>query len=170
MSFVTMAVTAVSAFGQINAGRNAKMQGDLQGQVDDYSAQVEQQSALETARLIRRAGRRQVGAANAAYAGAGVKVGEGSAGETERQINLDVEHDAYQALLEGSRRASGLRVQGEFARSQGRMAESAGYVNAIGTVLGGYGQGLRASGWRSQGPGYSGTQKPAPVVNRDVRY
>lgn len=170
MSFVTVAISAVTAFGQANAGRTAKLQGQLQGQADDYSAQVEQQSALETARIIRKAGRRQLGAANAAYAGAGVKVGEGSAGEVERQINLDVEHDAYQALLDGSRRATNLRLQGSGARAQGELSEAAGYVNAAGTVLGGFGQSLRASGWRSQGAGYSGTQAPARVVNRDVRY
>lgn len=167
MSWVTVAVTGVSALNSISQGHTAKAQGALQQQADNYAAGVEEQSALETARIIRKAGARTVSAQTAAYAGAGVKVGEGSAAEVERQTNLDVEHDAFQALLEGSRRARGLRTQGAFAMGQGNAAQTAGYLNAATTVLaGGYGV-LKSSGWRANGPGYSGGQEPAPVVNRD---
>ena len=78
---------------------------------------------------------RQVGQANAAFAGAGVKVGEGSAREVERQINQDVEHDAFQTILEGDRRSLGLKTQATMARIDGSMKQTAGYVNAAGSLL-----------------------------------
>lgn len=147
MAYVTLAVTGFNALNQIQQGRLAGKQAGLQAAQGEYQAQVEQENALKTAQIIRRAGRRQVGAAAAAFAGAGVKVGEGSAGEVERQINLDVEQDAFQALLDGGRRAAGLRTDAAMTRAGGDMAEAAGMVNAVGTVLQG---GLRAyTGWQT---------------------
>ena len=96
--------------------------------------------------------------ANAAFAGAGVKVGEGSAAEVERDITQGYEHDAFQALLEGGRRASGLRLDGQLTRINGDMQETAGYVNAVGTVLSGVQSYMRQSGgW-----------KTGPVTKRDL--
>jgi hypothetical protein len=69
MSFVTVAIIGVSAFQQVQAGKYAKGQANLQAQQMDYQAQVENDNALKTAAIIRRAGRKQVGQANAAYAG-----------------------------------------------------------------------------------------------------
>lgn len=169
MSWVTVAVGGMTALNQVQQGRTARKQADMQARVSEFQAGIEQANALKTAEIIRRAGRSQVGQATAAFAGAGVKVGEGSAGEVERQINLDVEHDAFQALLEGGRRASGLRTEAAMTRAQGRMAQTAGIVNAVGSVLStGYGA-LKASGWRSNGPGWA-TQAPAPVEDRSTRY
>ena len=169
MSWVMVAVGGMTAFNQVQQGRTARQQGNMQAQASEFQARIEQENALKTAEIIRRAGRRQVGQASAAYAAAGVKVGEGSALETERQINLDVEHDAFQSLLEGGRRARGLQTDAEMARAQGRMAQAAGYVNAMGTVLSTGYSALRANGWRSNGPGFSGTRAPAPVEDRSFR-
>lgn len=169
MSFVAVAITGFNAFQQIQAGKFANGQARLQGMQLDYQAQVENDTALKTAAIIRRAGRKQVGAANAAYAGAGVKVGEGSAGLVEEEIVQDVEHDAFQALLEGHRRGRGMSTQAELTRIEGGMRQTAGYVNAVGTVLGGAYQGMKNNGWRTgSGPGFSGTQAPAPVEDRST--
>jgi hypothetical protein len=169
MSFVTVAITGFNAFQQVQAGNYAKGQAGLQADQMDYQAKQEQQNALETARIIRRAGHRAVGQATASYAGSGVVVGEGSAGDVEREMTQDVEHDAYQSILEGDRRALGLRTQGEMSRIDGSMKRTAGYMNAFGTVLGGSYQAMKNNGWRTgSGPGFSGTQAPAPVVNRDL--
>ncbi len=169
MSWLTAAVTGMNAMNQVQQGRYAKAQAGLQAAMSDYQAQVEQDNALKTAEIIRRAGRKQVGQANAAFAGAGVKVGEGSAAEVERDITQGYEHDAFQALLEGGRRAAGLRLDGQLTRINGDMQETAGYVNAVGTVLGGMYQGMKSNGWRTGGPGFSGQQAPAPVVDKSIR-
>lgn len=167
MSFVTV---AVGAFSSIQQGRLAKEQGRAQQAMLDYQAQVEQDNAMKLAAIIRRAGRRQVGASVAGYAGAGARVGEGSAALVEREITEAVEQDAFQALLEGGRRASGLQVEGAGAAAAGRAAQAAGYAGAINTALTGGYSAMRASGWRTKGPGFSGQQMPAPVESRTVGF
>jgi hypothetical protein len=167
VSYVSVATSFTNAFNQIQAGRYAEKQAELMAGQQEYLAQVEQENALKTAEIIRRAGRRQVGQANAAYAASGVVVGEGSAGEVEGHIRQDVEHDAFQALLEGNRRGRGMQVGAAMLRLDGSMRATAGYVNAAGTALGGTYQGMRANGWRTAGPGFSGTQAPAPVETRE---
>lgn len=168
MSFVAVAVVGFSAVQQVQAGKYANGQAQLQAGQMEYQAQVENENAMKTAAIIRRAGRRQVGAANAAYAGAGVVVGMGSAGDVEQEITRDVEHDAFQAILEGQRRGRGLTTQAQLTRIDGSMRETAGMVNALGTALGGTYQAAVANGWRTAGPGFSGTQAPAPVVDRST--
>lgn len=168
MSFIAAAVTGFNALNSIQQGRFASAQAGLQASATEYQAKVEEQNALETARVIRRAGQRQVGQANAAYAAAGVKVGEGSAGEVERDITQGYEHDAYQAILEGQRRGLSLRTDAAMTRINGQMAERAGIVNAMGTVLMGANSALKSNGWRTAGPGFSGQQAPAPVETRTI--
>lgn len=163
MSWVAVAVTGMNAFQQVQSGRMARSQAGLQASMAEYQAKIEQETALKTAEVIRKAGRRQVGQAAASFAGAGVKVGEGSAAEVERDITMAYEQDAFQALLDGGRRASGLQTDAKLTRASGDMQYAAGIVNAAGTVLQGVGQYQRASGWRTQGPngwdagGFNGT-------------
>ena len=157
MSFL-IASTTISVFGQLQAGQAARAQGAMQGQQLDYQAKVERDNALQTASLIRRQGRYAVGAADVAAAASGVVVGQGSAGEAERQIYQDSEQDAYQAILSGDRRARGLSVQAVGARASGDIANANAQMAAAGTVLSsGY---KMFSGWRTQ------TQAPAPVETR----
>lgn len=147
MSWVNVAITGARAFGQYQQGALASELAGAQADSYNYQAKVEHDNALQTAALIRRAGARQVGQANAAYAGAGVKVGEGSALEAERYIDQNTEHDAFQAILEGDRRGRGMQVKAASARAQGDMARTAGIVNAMGTVLqGGY---KAYNGWKT---------------------
>jgi hypothetical protein len=168
MSFVTVAITGFNAFQQVQAGKYANDQAQLQGAQLDRQAQVENGTALKTAAMIRRAGRRAVGQTNSAYAGSGVLVGQGSAGQVEGELVQDVEHDAFQALLEGHRRGRGLSTQADLTRIDGRMRQTAGYMNAVGSALGGGYQAMRNNGWRTAGPGFSGTQAPAPVDDRST--
>lgn len=136
MAWVAVAVGAFNAANQIQAGRGAAAQAGLQAMQSDYQAGIEEASALKTAGNIRKAGRYQAGAANAAFAASGVQVGQGSAAEVEFEINKGVEQDAFQTILDGSRRASGLRTDATMTRIDGSMRKSAGVVAAVGTMLG----------------------------------
>lgn len=135
MSWVAVAVGGMNALNQMQQGRMAAGAADMQAGQAERQAKVERETALKTAALIRRGGARQVGAATAAYAGAGVKVGEGSAGEVERQITQDYEHDAFQAILDGDRRGRGLETDATLTRIDGSMRQTAGMVSAAGTLL-----------------------------------
>lgn len=137
MAWVTVAVAVgtINAAGQIMSGRNAEAQAGLQAMQLEYQAGIEEASALKTAGLIRKAGRLQVGQTTAAYAASGVQVGQGSAAEVEREINQGVEQDAFQTILDGGRRAGGLRTEATMARIEGRNRRRAATVAAVGTML-----------------------------------
>lgn len=149
MSWVMVAIGATTAIGQINSGRYARGEAELQAQQEDYQAKLEEDKGRQTAEIIRRAGRQLVGSQVAGYAGAGVKIGEGSALETERDTMHDVEHDAFQAILEGDRRAIGMRLDADLTRIQGRQRAEAGYVAAAGTALQTAYTANRLNGWRT---------------------
>lgn len=151
MSYVTAVVAVSTAVSQYSNGRYAKSMAGLEANQDEFTATQEKAAALETARLIRRAGRRSVGAADAAFSAAGVKVGEGSSLEVERGIYADSEHDAFQAILEGSNRSSALRLQAQLARIGGEAAKQAGIAGAV-TTLGSWGA-SKGSGWKTTGNG-----------------
>lgn len=168
MSYITAAGTALKAFGQYESGQAQQMQSRMQAQQLEYQGTVERQNALQQAALIRRAQGYAIGRADTAAAASGVVVGQGSSAEVDRQIYADSERDAYQAILTGDRRARGLHVAAVGDVAAGDVAATNADLNATGTVLSGGYQMLRGSGWRSVGPGWAGTQAPAPVVDRST--
>ena len=170
MSYVTVAIAGVSAFSQYQQGQADKAASYAQANSLEYQGSEELQSSLDTAKIIRRAGAYTRSAANAAYAASGVQVGDGSAQEVTDQITKDTEHDAYQTILSGEKRNNALRAQAELTRIGGRQAASQATMKAFSTVLGGGYQGMTNSGWRTGGPGFSGTQAPAPIVNAKQVY
>lgn len=168
MSWVMTGVAAFNAYGQIQAGNMADKQAQLQAMQSDWLAEQAHDDGLKQAAIIRRAGARQVSESNAAYAGAGVAVGQGSAQDLERETMREVQQDAFQAILSADRQARGLQMEGVNARTQGSMARTAGRVNAATSLMSSASSGLKSSGWRSNGPGYANTQAPAPVEIRKV--
>jgi len=168
MSWVTTSVVmaGANAYGQIQSGNMAGKQAQMQAMQSDWLAEQAHDDGLRQAAIIRRAGARQVSESNAAYAGAGVSVGQGSALDLERQTMREVQQDAFQAILNGDRQARGLQLEGVNARTQGSMARTAGRINAATSLMSSASAGLKSSGWRSNGPGFSNTQAPAPVEIR----
>lgn len=165
MSWVNLAVGGAKAITAIGQGTAADISARAQAGMLDYQAKVETDIAMHTAELIRRAGHAQVGKAEASYAAAGVKVGEGSALETDRQIYQDSEHDAFQAILEGQRRALGLQTDAELTRINGRLMKQAGYVNAVSALASSAYQGY--SGWKTRQP-VNGTPGDGYNYNNDA--
>jgi hypothetical protein len=157
---------AAQAYSQIQQGKNANTLAGAQAGLLDYQAQVERQAAMQEATNIREDARSVQGSARTAYAASGVKVDTGTAAMVDEKIIRESEQDAFMAILEGNRRARGMNTAASTERIQGRQAQRAGYVNAAGTLLGGSWNYAKASGWRSKGAGFSGTQAPAPVESR----
>lgn len=161
------ASAAVSVLGQMKQGQAAKQQADAQASQIEYQGRVTRDDALAQAQMIHKQQRFAVGAADVGAAGSGVQVGQGSSAEAERDIYQNSEHDAYMAILNGDRRARGLDTEAAYTRQAGQDARTNSYFQAAGTVLGSGYSALRGAGWRTGGAGFSGTQAPAPVVNRD---
>lgn len=169
MSYVNGSVALANVLTSRQTGKAARGAAESQALQLGFQADAEDAAALETAKVIRRAGARQVSQAKAAYAGAGVKVGEGTAQLVENEIEQNVEHDAFQALLTGQRRANSMRTQADLARISGKVSQTAAEMNGINSALAYGNQAMKASGWRTNGPGFSGGQQAAPVVNRDIK-
>lgn len=148
MSWINLAVGAAKGITAIGQGNASDITARAQAGMLDYQAKVETDIAMNTAALIRRAGVSQASSANASYAAAGVKVGEGSSLETERQIYQDSQHDAFQAILEGQRRAIGLKTDAEMMRINGKLQKTAGYVNALSAMASSAYQGY--AGWKTR--------------------
>lgn len=164
MSYVAVAIGTVSALGQIQQGKTDRAMAGLQAQELNYQGEQEKAASLEQAQLIRKAARFATSSADAGFAASGVQVGSGSAAEVDRQIAIDSEHDAYQTILSGTKKANALRAQGAGVNAQGLLAEANANQKAASTVLASGYQGMVNSGWRTAGPGYSGLQAPAPIV------
>jgi hypothetical protein len=165
---VTIAFAGVQAFGTISQGRTAKYNADTEAEALEAQAAMARDDAQGQAARIRRDGAQARGQALGAIAASGVKVGEGSTLDAERQVMTDYTQDEYLAILTGERQARGLNTEASNRRRAGRDAMRSSYFSAGTSLLSAGANGMRAGGWRSNGPGFSGTQMPAPVINRDI--
>lgn len=165
---VTLAITAatVQTVSGLEQGRKAKNAANQQAEQFDQQAAFERDNAEGEAARIRRAGMVQRGQTLGALAAAGVKIGDGSALDIERQVMEDYSRDEYMALLTGERNARSLSASAGQARQAGKDARRASYVNAATSLLSAGSSVMGASGWRTGGPGFSGTQAPAPIAPR----
>ena len=152
-----MAVGAgVQAASSIRQGNAARQSAEDQAGWDEYQAKVSRAEAEAQASRIRRAGRVARGETLAAVAASGVKIGEGSALDAERQVMQDFETDAAIAILSGDRSASVSMANATSRRRSGRDAQRAGYINAGTSLL-------------SAGSAAMRHRQPlAPVENRDI--
>lgn len=140
------ASTTVAIGGQLAQGRAAQRAANEQAAQFEYQALVDQDNARAEAALIRRQGRAARGQTVVAAAAAGVKIGEGSAGDAERQVMQDAETDAATAILNGDRAARGAAFQAGQARQSGRDARRASSYAALSTLMSAGAQGYKASG------------------------
>lgn len=119
-------------------------------------------AAKQQAEKIRRLGQAQRGEAAAALAGSGVKLGEGTALEIDKNITHRTEEDAFTAILGGKRAIRAGDAQASMLKTAGSNAQTAGYMQAGATVLQAGGA-YAKSGWKSTAaasgggpvPGYS---------------
>lgn len=165
---VTMTFAAVSAAGSISQGIAGKRAADGQAAQYELQAATERDNAQAEAEKLRREGAAARGQTLSALAGSGVTVGQGSALEAERQVVDSYTSDEYMAILTGERRSSSLQETARQTRRAGRDALRSGFINAGTSLLSAGAQGMRATGFRSAGPGWSGTQAPAPVETRQI--
>lgn len=166
--FALLAVTtAVSAYGQIQQGKAAEAAAEAQGQQINRQAGQELDAANAQADLIRKAARRQAAESRAAFSASGVATDEGTPLKIAEDIYRGGEYDALNTIITGGRRADTLSDEAVNVVRQGQAAKRAGYMGAVSSVLSTGAQAVGASGWRSAGPGFSGTQSAAPI--RSVR-
>lgn len=157
-----MASAAMQVGSSISQGITAKSNANLQAADMEYQAAVERDNAQQAAAAARRQGQRDRGSTVAAVAASGVKIGDGSAADAERQVIQDANTDERLAILRGDQTSRQLNARAQITRRAGRDALRAGYIGAATSLLSAgaaYGQasGARFStaGWDAGG--FNGT-------------
>lgn len=160
---------ASTVYGAQQQADAAADQAKAIGQQSAEQAGRDQDAAAAEAERIRKAGRAQVAEANAALSASGVSVTEGTPLLIDQDIYARSEFDAMNAILSGERRVREADQQRKNANAQAKAASQAAWTGAVTSLLGQGAGALKASGWRSNGPGWSGTQAPAPVETRTIK-
>lgn len=132
---IMIAGTAMSVMGQVQQGKQQKEAYNAQAQATLNDAAYRADAAKAQAEKIRRAGRAQVGEANASLAASGVKLGEGTPLEVKKNITQNAEEDALSAILSGKRTTDVAQKEAEMLGKAGDNAVTNSQYAAASTVL-----------------------------------
>lgn len=135
VGLVAGGASLLSGAGAVVSGLQQQKMANYQAAQAEADAEAAKASARVEAERIRKAGRQQASAANAALAASGVETGEGTALRITSDITHDAEQDAYQTILNGVNQSSRLKAQGQADRISGRNAATSGYISAGSSLL-----------------------------------
>lgn len=166
MAFVAVGAAGVTAYGQYQQGKAAAESQVTQGRQLAQQAGQEQDAANAQAERIRAAARRQAAEAAAAFSASGVSVDAGTPLKIDQEIRRGGELDALNTIISGGREADTLTREAEAFGQMAKATRRAATTQAFSTLMSGASSAATGSGWRTNGPGFSGTQAPAPIVNR----
>jgi hypothetical protein len=155
--FLQIAGTVISAIGALQSASSQRDAANYNAAVASQNATIARQQGEADAAKLRRQQTKQLGDMRAAYAANGISL-EGSAidvlGDTAGQFELDIQNARYNAEL----KAIGYGNEAQLQRSRASSAETAGYLNAAGTIIGG------TAGYVDKYGSPFGTQAGAPVT------
>lgn len=149
-----VASSVLAAGGAVASGQQQKKMANYQASQAEADAEASKAAAKVEAERIRKAGRQQASAANAALAASGVETGEGTALRVTSGITGDAEQDAYQTIFNGINTSNRLQSQAQADRISGSNAATAGYINAGSSLLASGGKGY--DGWKKAKEGKYG--------------
>jgi hypothetical protein len=139
IALATIAVgTAVTAYGQYQAGQAQERALNYQAAVQERNAQIARQNAEYDAQRQSARLRRAIGSQRAAVLASGIQM-EGTALELQQDTVQQAEMDRLAILYGGEINYQNARSEAELSRMQGKAAGQAGTTAAFGTVLGGLG-------------------------------
>ena len=155
------ASTAVSAMGAISQGNAQAASYRSQAAADTYNAQVTRDNAARTSHEfslrednLRRQQAQFLGRQRAGFAEAGIGTG-GSAADVMEEDTVSSSLDALTLRYEGQTQRTAMLNQANLfdmqaagANANAKQARKAGYIGALGSVLGGVGR------YSSANPGY----------------
>lgn len=150
MEILMAAGTAMSVMGQVQQGQQQREMYNAQAQQTLNDAAYRADAAKAQAEKIRKAGRAQVGEANASLAASGVKLGEGTPLEVQKTITQNAEEDALSAILSGKRTTAAAQEEARLLGKAGDNAVTNSSYGAASTVLQAGGTYARG-GWKKGG-------------------
>ncbi|VEI61591.1 hypothetical protein [Serratia rubidaea] len=149
IEIAAVASTVLAAGGAVAQGQQQRKMANYQANQAQADAEAQRAAAKVEADKIRKAGRQQAAAANAALAASGVETGEGTALRITSGITGDAEEDAYTTIMNGNNQGARLNAQAQADRISGRNAATAGYINAGSSLLSA--GGTAYNGWKKSG-------------------
>lgn len=132
---MTVGGSAITAGSQIGSGIGARRAGDYQAAQDDINAGQQQAASQRTAYDVNRRATLLQSRVQAVAGASGAGATDPSVVDIVSRIAGEGAYRSQLALYQGNDAARALQMRGDAARFQGRQAQTAGYVNAFGTVL-----------------------------------
>lgn len=127
--------TVATVAGQQQQARQQQKMYEAQAQQTANQAAYEKDAARARAEKIRKMGKAQQGEAKAALAASGVKLGEGTALEVQKDIAQRAEEDALTAILQGDRYQQSADAEIEMLNKAGSNARSNANMASAGSIL-----------------------------------
>jgi hypothetical protein len=131
----TAAGTAVSAYGQYQAGQSAQDAAKYNAKMSEYAAQDAQRRGEDEAAAIQRKAASLKSSQRVSLASRGLDIGYGTAGDLQDQTDFFGQMDASTARSNAANEAWTARAGGRLARAQGRNAAYQGMLGATGSLL-----------------------------------
>jgi hypothetical protein len=131
--------TSISVYSAVAAGENAKETADYNAEMQRRAADDALQRGSIDAAEHRAKVRKMISSQVAAFGAGGIETSSGSALDVMTETAGMGELDALRIVNNSQRAAAGLKVQADLEEFKGRSAQSAGYLNATGTAIGGLG-------------------------------
>jgi hypothetical protein len=135
---VAIGGTVLSMVGQQQQGRAQQKAANEQAQQVLNEGAYRADAAKQQAEKIRKAGAAQKGEARASLAASGVKLGEGTPLEVDREITQNSEEDALSALISGKRATSAAQEESKMLAKAGRNAMTSSVLESGGTLAKGW--------------------------------
>lgn len=146
-----VAGTAYSVYSSQQAGKQAQATADAQAEQSQLDADAAASAAMVQADRIRRVARNQASEANAALAGSGVEVGEGTAININEEITANAEEDAVLTIFNGQNQKARGYADSSNMRLSGAQARSTANAQSVSSVMQGGAQ--IYSGWKASAAG-----------------
>jgi hypothetical protein len=168
MAWIQLAAAAIAVVGQLAQGQQAKQAANYNAAIAEQNADEAERAGAERENIARQNSAQMLSSQRVAMLQNGVDPAAGTALVGAEQQTRDAELDALQLRYEGLMQARDLRMQAGAERYRGKAAKRNSLFSAAGSLMSSAGGYLSSSGFGAKGPGYSGTQMPAPVSTRNI--
>lgn len=185
---LALGAAGLSAYATYQQAEGQKAMYEYQAKVADNNAKMAEYEALDAkqrgefeAMQIERRTAQEKGALRVQQAAAGLDLNNGSVAALQDQVDFFGQQDKVIARNNGDKNVWGARVQAGNARSEAGMLRTAGgnihpreaatlsLISSATQVASKWYTPSSASFSGAQNPGFSGTQKPAPISDLSVR-
>lgn len=134
---ISLVGVGISAYSAVQAGENAKDTADYNSEMQRRAALDANQRGSADAADKRQETRRLIARQHAIMGAGGFDPNSGTNLSLMTETAGQGELDGLKIRYNAQRQAAGLNAQADLTTSQGNAAQSAGYMNATGTLLSG---------------------------------